>query len=142
MIAVDTNVLVYAHGSGFPLHHAARRRLVELAEGDRPWAIPVFCLTEFIRVVTHPRFSLPFTTREAKRAVERFLESPTLRIVVPGERFTALFLEALEEADARGNLAFDAQIVALCRESGISALVTEDRDFARFRDFHTEPLVG
>lgn len=120
----------------------ARKRLVELAEGDRPWAIPVFCLTELVRVLTHPKFPLPFTTREAKRAVERFAESPTLRIVVPGERFMALFLEALEEADARGNLAFDAQIVALCRESGISVLVTEDRDFARFRDFRTEPLAG
>ena len=33
---------------------------------------------------------------------------------------------------ARGNLVFDAQIVALCREHGISTILTNDRDFRRF----------
>lgn len=36
--------------------------------------------------------------------------------------------------------AFDAQIVALCREVGVRALLTEDRDFARFTGFSTERL--
>ncbi len=35
-------------------------------------------------------------------------------------------------AGARGNLVFDAQIVALCREHGISTILTNDRDFRRF----------
>jgi predicted nucleic acid-binding protein len=35
------------------------------------------------------------------------------------------------------NLAFDAQVVALCREAGVTALLTEDRDFDRFRGFRT-----
>jgi predicted nucleic acid-binding protein len=47
---------------------------------------------------------------------------------------------ALEEARATGNLAFDAQIVAVCREHGVRALVTEDRDFRRFADFPLEQL--
>ena len=37
-------------------------------------------------------------------------------------------------------LVFDAQIVALCRESGVSRLVTEDRDFDRFKGLHVERL--
>jgi len=36
------------------------------------------------------------------------------------------------EGEVTGNLVFDAQIVALCRESGVSQLLTEDRDFGRF----------
>jgi predicted nucleic acid-binding protein len=32
----------------------------------------------------------------------------------------------------RGNLAFDAQIAAVCHEHGIDQLLTADRDFARF----------
>lgn len=52
---------------------------------------------------------------------------------LPGERFPLLFREALEAANARGNLAFDAQIAAVCRERGASRLLTLDRDFARFR---------
>ena len=51
-----------------------------------------------------------------------------------------LFAEAVREADAIGNLVFDAQIVALCRESGVSRLLTEDRDFDRFTGFSTERL--
>ncbi len=58
----------------------------------------------------------------------------------PGPRFTPLLLEAIREADATGNLVFDAQIVALCRESGARSLLTEDRDFARFRGFPIEHL--
>lgn len=44
---------------------------------------------------------------------------------------------AVKEADPTGNLVFDAQIVALCREAGASALLTEDQDVDRFRGFRT-----
>jgi predicted nucleic acid-binding protein len=32
----------------------------------------------------------------------------------------------------QGDLAFDAQLVAVCREHGVVEILTEDRDFARF----------
>lgn len=141
MIAVDTNVLVYAHREELEPHRAARARLVELAESDDLWAIPVFCLTEFARVATHARvFDPPYSVAEIRTAIERLLESPSLRLLNPGERFAGLFLSALQEANATGNLVFDAQIVAVCREHGVSALLTEDRDFARFPGFATEQL--
>ena len=141
MIAVDTNILVYAHREELPQHAAARARLTELAEGDETWAIPVFCLGEFLRVVTHPRlFDPPYRVEEACQALDRVLESPSLRVLDPGERFSRLLCEAMREASASGNLVFDAQIVAVCRESGIAALLTEDRDFARFERFPTQHL--
>jgi predicted nucleic acid-binding protein len=31
-------------------------------------------------------------------------------------------------------------MVALCREAGVTALITEDRDFARFPGFRTERI--
>ena len=40
MIAVDANILVYAHREDSPFHDAAFARLAELAEGAAPWAIP------------------------------------------------------------------------------------------------------
>ncbi len=49
MIAVDTNVLIYAHRGETQLHRAAADRLTALAEGDTPWFLPVFCITEFRR---------------------------------------------------------------------------------------------
>jgi hypothetical protein len=141
VIAVDTNILVYAHREELPQHAVARARLTALAEGDAPWAIPVFCLGEFLRVVTHPRlFDPPHTIEEGCGALDRILESPSLRILNPAERFWAMLAEAVREADATGNLVFDAQLAALCREHGVSALLTEDRDFDRFSGLRTERL--
>lgn len=141
MIAVDTNVLLYAHREELAQHRAARRKLTVLAEGEDRWAIPVFCLGEFLRVATHRRIlDPPFSADEAAEALERVLASPSLVVLRPGARFPELLLAATREARAVGNLVFDAQIVALCREAGVRALMTEDRDFDRFRDFRTERL--
>ena len=141
MIAVDTNILVYAHREELPQHSDARARVTGLAESDTPWGIPVFCIGEFVRVITHPKlFDPPYTSDEACEAVDRLLESPSLRILFPGAGYVSLFREAVREANAIGNLVFDAQIVAVCRESGVSSLITEDRDFARFHGFKTRTL--
>jgi len=141
MTAVDTNILVYAHREELPQHQAARTRMVQIAENDALWGIPVFCVGEFIRVVTHPRlFDPPYTVDAACRAIERVLDAPSLRILFPGERYWPLLTQALREADASGNLVFDAQIVAVCRENGVSAFLTADRDFDRFTGFRTERL--
>lgn len=141
MTAVDTNILVYAHVETMPQHQAARARLVALAEGDPLWGIPLFCLGEFLRVVTHPRlFNPPYTVDVACLALDRLLESPSVRILYPGARYWPLLAEALREADASGNLVFDAQIVAVCRETGVSAFLTADHDFDRFLAFRVERL--
>jgi uncharacterized protein len=141
VIAVDTNILVYAHRQELSQHTAAREVVTALAEGDAPWGIPVFCLAEFVRVATHARlFDPPYTADEACAAIGRIAESPSLRVLHPGQRFIPLFLDAVHESNAVGNLVFDAQIVAVCRETGVSRLLTEDRDFARFRKFPIEGL--
>jgi toxin-antitoxin system PIN domain toxin len=141
VIAVDTNILVYAHREELPQHRAARTKLTALAEADAAWGIPVFCVAEFVRVVTHPRlFDPPYSADEACRAVDRLLASPSVRVLHSGPSFLAHFEEALREANAVGNLVFDAHIVAVCRESGVTSLLTEDRDFARFHRFKTEAL--
>ena len=134
MIAVDTNVLVHAHREDSIKHKPAQARIVALAESPARWAIPVFCIGEFIRVITHPRlFHSPHSADEACEALSRLLASPSVTVLSPGADYPALLVEAVREANAVGNLAFDAQIVALCREAGVSQLVTEDRDFDRFK---------
>lgn len=133
MIAVDTNVLIYAHRRETGSHQRALVRLKALAEGDRPWALPVFCIAEFVRVVTHLRvFSPPSELRIALDFIDRLLESPSLRLLLPGEDYPEIFRGACEAGAVRGNLAFDAQIAAVCFEHGVHELLTSDRDFARF----------
>ncbi len=123
------------------MHAKASARLRQLVEGQARWSIPVFCLGEFLRVMTHPRlFDPPFTADEAIDALGRVVASPSLAILTPGDRYWPLLVDAVREGAATGNLAFDAQIVAVCREHGVRALLTEDRDFAGFAGLATERL--
>ena len=133
MIAVDTNVLVYAHRKDSSRHSPAISWLRRLAEGEVPWGLPVFCLGEFVRVVTHRNiFPSPSSLEQALDALQSLLGSPSLRILFPGGSYAHLFRSAVLEGRTTGNLVFDAQIAALCREYGIRRLLTEDRDFSRF----------
>ena len=59
MIAVDTNVLIYAHHSDAEWHERAATLVRELAEGRSTWGIPWPCLHESLAVVTHPRIYDP-----------------------------------------------------------------------------------
>lgn len=141
MIAVDTNVLIYAHRIETDLNAAATADLVRLAKGAEPWAVPIFCVTEFLRVVTHRRiFNPPSTISQAINFINSIVFAPTCRIALPGADFLNHLETTVRWADARGNLIFDAQIAALCREHGITAILTNDRDFERFDGLHVRYL--
>jgi toxin-antitoxin system PIN domain toxin len=133
LIAVDTNVLIYAHRTETRRHREALARLTALAENESPWALSVFCLAEFVRVVTHLRvFSPPTELATALDFIDRLLESPSVRLLLPSPAYAVAFRRAAESGEVRGNLAFDAQIAAACLEHGVEDLVTADRDFGRF----------
>jgi len=133
MIAVDTNVLIAAHRSEHTQHEKALERLREVAEGQAPWGLPIFCIAEFLRVVTHPKvFTPPSSIEVAIEFVDRLTESPGLRLLLPTARFWSHFRSAVRSGAARGNLVFDAQIAAVCEEHGVVDLMTGDRDFSRF----------
>ena len=141
MRALDTNVLVHYHREEMPKHSEAVALLRELAEGQVPWGIPVFCIGEFLRVVTHRRvFNPPTPLEEALSAIDALLESPTVRLLMPGERYWTLLTDTASRAQTTGNLVFDAQIAALCLEHGVEALVSEDRDFTRFQGLTVVPI--
>lgn len=141
MIAVDTNVLIYAHRGETAWHDAAASRLVALAEGAERWGLPVFCMTEFLRVTTHERvFRPPSTLEQATAFLSGIADAPSCEVVRPGPGFLELLLETARQADARGNLMFDAQIAALCLEHGIDTVLTNDRDFTRFQQLRVQPL--
>lgn len=147
MIALDTNVLVYARRTEAPNHARACTLLASLAEGDEPWALPWPCVYEYVRVVTHPRvFDPPSELARVLDDLASLLESPSLTLLGEGPTHVAWFFEAAEDGAAVGNLAHDAHIAALCREHGVLELWTADRDFRRFaglrsRDPFAEPGV-
>jgi uncharacterized protein len=140
VIAVDTNILVYADREESALHAEALQAVRRLAEGDEAWAIPVFCVGEFLRVVSHDRlFDPPTPVMEAMDSVDSLLASPSSRLLAPGDRYLPLLRQLIAESHVQGNLVYDAQIAAVCLEHGATVLLTEDRDFARFRSL--KPLT-
>ncbi len=144
MIAVDTNLLVYAHREDSPWHDAAYARLVELAESRSPWTIPWPGIHEFLAIVTHPRiFSPPTPLKTAIDQVEAWLESPSLVLISESEDYWSLLRSTLMSGRVSGPLVHDARIVALCRHHGVDELWTADRDFGRFPGLPVRnPLVG
>ena len=144
MIAVDTNVLVYAHREESPWHDAAYARVAELAEGRAPWAIPWPCSHEFLAVVTHPRIYAPPTPlSSAIDQVQAWFESPSLILLAETEEYWAELRSVLEQGRVSGPIVHDARIAALCRDHGVRELWTTDRDFSRFPSITIRnPLVG
>lgn len=143
MIAVDTNILVYAHRRDSPFHDRAAARVRELAEGRAPWAIPWPCLHEFFSIVTHPRiYAPPSTPDQALAQIEAWLESPSLVLLAEGAGYWPMLRGALADGKVAGPLVHDARIVGLCREHGVRELWTVDRDFSRFHPLRTRnPLT-
>jgi toxin-antitoxin system PIN domain toxin len=133
MIAVDSNLLVYAHREDSPWHHAAYARMVELAEGSAAWAIPWPCIHEFLSIVTHPRIYAPPTPLEkAIDQVDAWLESPNLVLLSESEGYWPQLRSLLRTGRVSGPQVHDARIAALCQQHGVSELWTIDRDFSRF----------
>ena len=136
MLAVDTNVLVYAEIVSSRHHEKARNLITRLAEGPLPWAIPWPCLYEFLRVVTHPRvFHPPAPVQVAISDMKAILDSPSLLLLSETSRHLEIMQEIIKTSGVTGNLIHDAHIAALCVEHGVTELFTGDRDFARFRGF-------
>ena len=143
MIAIDTNILVYARREESKHHAKARRLLASLAEGDEPWAIPWPCIYEFLRVITHPRvFDPPTPLDDAVEDLMGLFESPSLSLLGQGPSHAGLMQHVALVGKATGNLAHDAHIAALVLEHGARELLTTDRDFARFPGIRVRDPFG
>ena len=144
MIAVDTNILVYAHRSDSPFFPRASSRLRQLAESPSAWAIPWTCLHEFLAIVTHPKIHKPATSiAEAIRQVEIWMESPSLVLLAESERYWEVLREIARTGRIIGGRIHDARIAALCLQHGVRELWSADRDFSRFSRLKVvNPLLG
>ena len=144
MIAVDTNLLVYAHREDSTWHDAAYARIAELAEGKTPWAIPWPCVHEFIAIVTHPRIYAPPTPPDAAiDQVDAWLESPSVTLLAESEGYWSKLRALVQDGRIAGPLVHDARVAALCLLHGVRELWSADRDFGRFSNLAVRnPLVS
>ncbi|HXC40255.1 MAG TPA: TA system VapC family ribonuclease toxin [Burkholderiales bacterium] len=143
MIAVDTNILVYAHREDAPFHSAAADCVKDLAEGVAPWALPWPCVHEFLAIVTHPRIYLPPTPLErALEQVDAWLGSPSLALLAEPPNHWQSLSAMVRNGRIAGPRVHDARIAALCIQHGVRELWSADRDFNRFAGLRVvNPLV-
>ena len=139
MIAVDTNVLVYAHRRESRVHDAADRVLRELAEGIRRWAIPWPCCYEFLSVVTNRRIwrGAESSPDEAWNQLRAWTDSPSNRLIAETRVFPTILERFVCRPRVRGPVVHDARVAAICLAHGVDELLTRDRDFALFPELRT-----
>lgn len=144
MLAVDTNILVYAHRREAAEHATASEVVRSLAEGAEPWAVPWPCLYEFFSVVTNPRIwrDAASTPTQAWAQIEAWLGSPSLRLLGETPEFGRLLARFLDRPRVRGGIVHDARVAALCVAHGVEELLSRDRDFSLFEELRTRnPLA-
>lgn len=144
MIALDTNLLVYAHRRETSFHGKARAAVASLATSASTWAIPWPCLHEFYGVVTNPRAFTPASTIvQASAQLQDWLGSPSLVMLHEGRRHWELLHTLLVSGHLVGGQVHDARIAAICLEHGVREFWTADRDFNRFPSLAVRnPLAG
>jgi toxin-antitoxin system PIN domain toxin len=143
LIAIDTNIIVYAHRRDSEFYPKARGAIDELASGLERWAIPWPCLHEFHAVVTNFKaFMPPSTPSEALEQIGALLESPSLVLLTETERHWQVLRDMVTTTPVRGIRIHDAKIAAICLEHDVHELWTADRDFSRFPQLKTRnPLA-
>jgi uncharacterized protein len=143
MIAVDTNILVYAHRRDMPRHDAAAAILKGLCQGRVLWGLPWPCVHEFIATVTHPtRFTKPSTLAQVLAQLDLWMNSPSCRMLGETSDHWATLQEIAKSAKVRGAMIHDTRIAAICVCHGVRELLSADRDFEQFCSLKsTNPFV-
>lgn len=143
MIAIDTNILVYAHREDSAWHEQAYAHVLQVAEGRSAWAIPWPCIHEFLAIVTHPRiYNPPSSLNVALQQIDAWLESPSLLLLAETGSYWPHMRKTLVSAHISGSRIHDARVAALCLLHGVTELWTADRDFGRFPALTTRnPLL-
>lgn len=143
MIAVDTNILVYAHRRDSDWHEPAAACVQRLAGGSLNWLVPWPCVHEFLAIATHPRIYSPATTLDAAlRQVDYWLESPSLVVAGESDDHWGVLRDLAKQSRIAGPVFHDARVAAICHTHGVDVLWSADRDFSRFPALRvSNPLV-
>ena len=143
MIAVDTNILVYAHRQETQFHAIAKAQIEQLCVGNAAWGIPVACMSEFLSVTTNPRvFTQASDYGRAIAQLDVWLGAPSARILHSGALHWPMLKKLAQAGKLIGGQHHDARIAAICLENAVNELWSADRDFSRFPQIKVRnPLI-
>ena len=130
MIAIDSNLLVYAHRGGLAQHRAARAAIEKASLDPRGWGIALPCLAEFWSVVTHPaNQGGPSSGQEARDFLGALIMEGGAAVWLPGDGFAERLLRVAADLRVEGRRIYDLQIAFIAFENGASEIWTHDHGF-------------
>jgi len=129
MIALDTNLLVYAHRSSVPQHAAAYRAIGRAASDPDGWGFSLGTVTEFWSVVTHPAAPHPSAPEKARAFLDVLVRDAEAHVFTPGPGFAGRLTALASRLGVRGLRVFDLQIGLAAVEAGATQIWTHDRGF-------------
>jgi toxin-antitoxin system PIN domain toxin len=133
MIAIDTNLLIYAHRVGLPEHHAARRAIERASHDPRGWGIALPSVAEFWSVVTHPASSgRPSSPRLARAFLHALITEADAQLWMPQNGFWERLAQLAEDLRVSGPRIFDLQIGLTAFDNGALEVWTHDSAFLTF----------
>jgi uncharacterized protein len=143
VIAIDTNLLVYAHRARTPEHLPARKAIERAAAQSAGWGISAAALPEFWAVVTHPTAAGRPSTPDQAAAFIHALTDAGAAIWLPGPGFGERLLQTASDLGVSGPRVFDLQIALMAFEGGATELWTHDGGFVTVPGLRVrDPLSG
>lgn len=136
MVALDTNLLVYAHNTASPFHAQARAFIEDVMnerddEGQLAICIPAQVFMEFLNVITWHRLEAPLPLADATQIVQDYLDTG-VTILYPQPTQLNTLLDLLKSVTTRKKV-FDVALAATLKDHSIADLYTVNtKDFKEF----------
>ncbi len=131
MIAIDTNLLIYAHRSATAEHRRARQAIEATLNEPVGCGITMPSIAEFFSVVTHPVASGKPSSPRAAADFLASLREAGVENLVPGPGFAARLGHLAADLGVAGARIFDLQIGLCALDGGAIELWTHDQNFVK-----------
>jgi toxin-antitoxin system PIN domain toxin len=142
VIAVDTNILVYAYDQASPSHERALVAMERLVR-EPAWGLPWIVAAEFYAVLTSRRRWRTPKVDDAIAAIDVLLSSPGARVLMEPPNHWQLLRRLLIASRPHAAKVHDARIAAVCLAAGVTELWSSDRDFSWYPQLRVRnPLVA
>ena len=133
-VALDTNILIYAHFQDSPYHEKTRLFLKRLLEKPDSYYMSWQIYYEYIRLVTHPKIlKQPLSAEQAMNDIGLYQKDSRCIFLQETKSHSKIFIEIVRAFPTlKGNLIHDAHYATLLKEHGVQKIVTADMDFKKF----------
>jgi len=131
MIAIDTNLLIFAHRSATPEHQAARVAIESALNAPGGCGVTMPSVAEFFSIVTHPNTIGSPSTPEAAGDFLESLRDAGVEDLVAGPAFSARLILLAADLGVTGVRIFDLQIGLCALDGGATTVWTHDHSFVK-----------